>query len=314
MISLKHLLISFSYFFSILLLINISSLFVFWILIEINIIIFILIIEAGSEEITTQILFYFFVQTFGRVLFLLGLLSGESTNQLAGNTILSSAVGVKMGLIPFHQWIYKIYRQIGKFRFVLLITAQKLPLFFLITNCEIETSFAIVSLRTIGGSILVIKSSSIEEILLSSSIYITLWWWLRTKFSIRIFLCMYRAYLVTVIIILEILSKKNSEGIPSSNIKILTMMTTVIFVIGLPPIRFFFFKILVVNQAIKSLPATIVVLLWIRRFLSTIGYLKIFMRILRKEERKPRKALFSLRKAKLIILTLVLLSFYLLMS
>ena len=157
-----------------------NSLVILWILIELNLIFFIIIIlnsfYSFLEGNTEQSLFYLIVQTIGSILFLMGLVFTDFFKflDLDNNFLILFSLILKLGLFPFHQWVYRISAYISTFTFLILLTIQKVPLLFVIFSFNIDILILIAVFNLLFGSFFIIKSYSIKELLVSSSIYSTI--------------------------------------------------------------------------------------------------------------------------------------------
>lgn len=266
--------IIFAYTARIVLMLNRNSTIILWILIELNIILFILMIQTKKEKMNRQnSLFYFIIQSIASLILLLRCFMETIINLGLTKEIFILALMLKIGLFPTHTWIYKISRYLSYTNLTILLTLQKLPLIFLFRENFTEITWIILFLSTITGSIILLKRNSIKEIIVSSSIYSTIWIILLVQIRIKTFLEIYLLYTICILIILKINEEK--DLIKFSRKIIITV--SMIFITALPPTRFIIFKIYAINLITPLISSTFIIIFWIATFAATIAYLKIIV-------------------------------------
>lgn len=267
------------YIISILLFLNSNSLFLFWILLEINAIIFIGIIfldNFGSKDkllVRRQSLYYFLIQSFRSLTIIVCCFFFRFNGSSIINYVVVLSLLAKSGLFPFHFWIYKIRAFIPSFSFIVLLIIQKLPFVMFFSNYfNIRVLLSILA-NLLLGSVIITFSKSFTSVMISSSIYRFFWIISFLLFGFMFFLFFLFIYLAhSSLFILNF-----CRGDSPSNLKsFISSIVCGLFFLGLPPFRFFFFKFYLIEFFFQILPLNITILIWACIILRTFGYFKFF--------------------------------------
>ena len=276
----KNFYILFIYFISFLLFFNINSFLLFWILLELNLIIFVLIITKSSfiffkTNLYDQCFFYFIIQSLGSILFILSLGFNIIISRYFCFILIISII-LKLGIFPLQFWFFKLASYITFLPFFLILTFQKIPLFFLIFHLNLELLIIIFIVNLIVGSFFLYTSCSINKILISSSIYSTIWIFLFMIIRLFIFFHFFFNYLIFIFLI----SKEkifSLYSLPYVQNKFL-YTSSVLFLIGIPPFRLFFLKFYTFNWINITFSIFNVFLIWMFSFIRLIGYFNFFLK------------------------------------
>lgn len=259
------------YFFSLFLFLSFNSLFYFWLFLEINMFAYILLILFSDLFFNSgfnfnQCLFYFIIQSIGSMLFLLCFLL---TQELYLDFFLVLSIFFKLGLSPFHFWFYKLIYFLPLVGVVFLLTFQKLPLFFLLSEFSNLFFWSGLILNLVVGGFFLYFSNRVMELLASSSIYITFWLLLFYLINFSFFFFFILIYFFYIFLFLR--GVFFSHKLIKKNV-----VSSIVFLMGLPPFLLFFFKfygVLFVRTELNFL----FWVLWIFTFLPVVCYFKFFL-------------------------------------
>lgn len=235
----------FSYLFSVFFFFSINSTLITWILLELNIIFFIFYFfnyrGVNLKEFTfNQCLLYFIVQSMGSFLFLIGFIFQH--DWVRYDLILILSMSIKLGIIPFHFWIFNISLYIPTFCLFFILTFQKIPLIIVISSLYNELLIFILLINLIWGSWLIFRSKNIEWILVRSSIYSLIWIFIFYFARIILFFSFCFFYFFSNLGV--ILIKNN---ITCNKWSRTFFLFFIIFLISYPPFPLFFIKIISLN-------------------------------------------------------------------
>lgn len=233
-----------AYLMRVLMFLNMSSMVSFWITLEINILVFIYMIRRifpDQESERSMMCFRYLVsQSIGSLVFITGSILVRGQESFIFQIYMIIGLLIKIGIFPFHRWVYNLCASIPIILVALLLTIQKIPVLLLLTYIKLEASYSIITLRSIFGSLFLIYRENIREVIVSSSLYFTFWVWVIFQLRSIWFMVMYILYAIRTIIVLGASENINKGTIESS--EKLNIVISIIFLVGIPPIRMFFFK------------------------------------------------------------------------
>lgn len=250
-----------------------SSFLLFWIFLELNLVLYLLVISFRSSingRNYYQLLFYFMIQSLGSIVFLtivfISFFSFESHIQFLA--VLS--VILKIGVYPFYSWVLGISSWISSYLIGLLLRMQKIPLFFLMFNFNSHWLLILLCVNLIFGSLIILKSKFITSIIIFSSIYRTFWFFCCRILDYKAFII----FLIQYLFLVYWLLKENSLS-PQRNIYLIFIS---MFLIGIPPLSFFFFKFYSIRLILLEFSYYLFFILWLSTFVSFVGYLTFFFK------------------------------------
>lgn len=249
--------------------IGISSSFWFplWVSLEINIIIFIPLINSKNFLSSNRIINYYIIQSFSSSLFLFSSFLTFFFSSYIIELVILITIIIKLGAAPFHVWFPQISEGIHFFSFFILLTFQKIiPLFILSLISHNFFIFFIIS-SSIIGSLGGLNQTSFKKILAFSSIS-HLAWIIALIFSNHNFWILYLLiYSLITIKIIKIFKKNYNFSIFNYNSIKLTFFNKIRIVSfflslgGIPPFLGFFSKWISVILIIKNFPLIIIILI-----------------------------------------------------
>ena len=151
-----------------------GSLFNLWLIIEINTVLFLLVIITTRDRVGGGGLSkYFIVQALSSLVMIIGVVYSPYTG--AGLMVAQASMVVKLGAIPGHMWYVSIIQDLGWVNIFTLSTLQKiLPLLGLIVVTPQYVIAALFSLSA-TASIFATMSSSLKRLIGYSSILSVSW-------------------------------------------------------------------------------------------------------------------------------------------
>lgn len=243
---------------------------------EINIVIFIWILYKFNfyfferYEFSYNIIYYFFIQSLGSVVFFLSF-RGLFENLINfSDWVICLSLSIKMGIFPFHFWVYKFGSASNVLHLFLLLTIQKLPLFFLLKNFYSQIILNLLFVSLILGSLLIFLSNKFKDLVISSSIYSRIWFYIFLLYSNFIFLFRFLFYRLAMIIVGLYY---NSISIFKTNKFIVSIL--LFLLAGFPPFSLFFCKFYRMYY-LFYLSKTFFFFLWLLSFLALAFYFIFF--------------------------------------
>lgn len=255
--------------------------FIYWLIIEMNLILFIPLINSKKKNSSNCIVAYFVVQSFSSTLFFIISISFNIFNLLFFEFIIIISILIKLAIIPFHFWLTSLRELINYNTLFLILTLQKfIPLFILVMNfTEKIIFFAIIS--SIFGSLLLFNLKRFKKILIFSSISHQGWIISLIAINRNFWFTYIIIYSLLIFKILRILKKNNIElknnffkkKIPIS--EKISMTTLILSLGGIPPFIGFIIKFLSILIIINNRIFVVIILI-----LSSIINIFIYLRII----------------------------------
>lgn len=270
----------FLYVLRILFLLNFLHPILFWLLIELNLLLFIFLCY-GSLVIrfllNSRLLFYFLIQCSASFIFLLCSIIENycSFSSLVVSILLIASIFFKMGLWPLHFWVYKFVSSGSVVRTFLVLTIQKLPFLLLIFRGNWSVVTFLIVISRIGSVFLIWNRVAFLSLLVSSSIYTTFWFFSMITHSLYFFFTFYLVYRLFTFYGCTF-KDINFFELRESGI-VATFIIFMIFLLGLPPLSFFLFKFFSVHIYLTYFSFVFLLLSWVLTFGSIIRYFKFFL-------------------------------------
>nr|ALJ93701.1 NADH dehydrogenase subunit 2 [Telenomus dignus] len=247
---------------SLIILLNLTSIlinnwFMMWILMELNLMIFIpMIIEKKNIKIISKISFkYFMIQSFGSMIFLFSILMNFFIKNNYSLKIIyffmMISILIKLGMIPFQMWFVKMMNKISWNNCFILSTIQKMIPFMILMNLIFKNlkMFLIINIMnsimsTIGG----MNQNFTKPLLAYSSINHMSWMMITSITMEKMFFIYLFIYSISNLMIMNYFKKTNIKFInklfsSKSNYLIkIFMMMNMLSLGGIPPMIGFLIK------------------------------------------------------------------------
>nr|ADW41672.1 NADH dehydrogenase subunit 2 [Aratinga auricapillus] len=267
-----------------------------WIGLEINTLSIIPLISKSHHpraiEATTK---YFLVQAAASALLLF---SGTTNAWYTGQwdvtqlshppscLLLTTAIAIKLGLVPFHFWFPEVLQGTSFITALLLSTVMKLPpiTILLITshslNSTLLTSMSIMSIAL--GGWMGLNQTQTRKILAFSSISHIGWMTITIIYSPKLTLLTFYIYTLMTVSIFLTMDTTNTMNLPTlmtswtkTPMLSTTLMLTLLSLAGLPPLTGFLPKWLIIQELIKQELTTTSTAISLLSLLSLFFYLRL---------------------------------------
>nr|AER37396.1 NADH dehydrogenase subunit 2 [Paleosuchus trigonatus] len=274
-----------------------SHLALMWIALELNTLTILYMIANKSHpraiEATIK---YFLTQALASTLIILsGTINYETTGSWeitemtspASLTLLTLALSIKLGLVPFHFWVPEVLQGMPTLPAIFLLTWQKvgpLIMFFLISplvNHNLISTMAILS-STVAGW-LALNQTQVRKLMAMSSIAQMAWMIVVIKYAPSLTVLSFYVYSMTVSAALLALNKLSVTTMKSlttsfskNPIATLLLMASILSLSGLPPLAGFTPKWLMINQLIAEKATWTALLMLASSLLTLFFYLRMW--------------------------------------
>lgn len=259
-----------SYLFVLSLFISFNSIFLFWLFLELNMVIFILFMWFYRNNSFTHLMFYFLIQSFASLLILIFCLDSFNSLEKLTFFIFPIMVFLKMGVYPFHEWVISSSNYLDDKIICLLLTLQKFPLFILVFYFFDYKLILFLSANLIFGRLIVYFCSRLGSIIIFSSIYSTFWFFSRLGVGYNFLLLFLIQYIILLWSLYQIDSLSEEKNV--------VFIYSGFFLIGIPPFFFFFLKYYSILFLCADLGMLVIILVWFSSFVSFIGYVKFLIK------------------------------------
>lgn len=259
-----------------------NSWFIYWLIIEINIISFIPLINNYKLKNLNAIITYFVVQAFSSSLFFLSAFQYNIIQIEFFLFLINISILIKLGMIPFHLWLISIREIINFNSILILLTIQKIiPL--LIAEKFINNSLIpLFSISTFFASFLAIKHKLIKKILIFSSISHQGWILCLLVKKLNFWIAYLILYFIIFFNIIRIFNKYKINFFSDfikKKIKLEIKIKIIILIIslgGIPPFLGFFIKIVSIYLLI-NLKLIFIFMLILSSLLNLFFYIRIII-------------------------------------
>ena len=292
--------------------------FITWSFMEINMLIFIPILRIRKMFYDSQILGlkYFFIQSLASIiLFFRMMLMFLLNRQVYIYLFISLSLCWKIGIPPFHLWLFNLMIEIDWILFFLTSSWQKILPLYLMRQIYFYLSEFYIVLALIVSVFISIFQSNVKKILIISSIF-TGAWVLSSIFFVKIFwiliLFLYSGILFICVSIFsknKFLLKSRNNLISIQQFEKINILFVLFSMAGLPPFLGFYIKVRILIIIILRRKFLLSILLVLRSVALIYIYLRIFLNRLIFQDISNKTFLnFIDRKSWLLILFIYILS------
>ncbi len=229
--------------------VSINRFFSLWLLIEVNIVVFLYVLYLEiSYSRWEMLLKYFIVQALSSIIFLINRTVRHMVPLAFNRVLLSVAILMKIGAAPLHWWVVDLGSKSSWLVLLLLLTLQKLlPLFVLDTVANYRLKYIIVFTNMVIGTLL-LNQSMLKLLLTYSRIFNLRWIMLisRTLIFTKLFILytLISGYIMSFLKSIYIESINDSSRL-SADI-LFSLSFRIINLAGFPPFPGFYLKIIVI--------------------------------------------------------------------
>uniref|UniRef100_UPI0030FEF0E9 NADH dehydrogenase subunit 2 n=1 Tax=Amblyomma breviscutatum TaxID=3134081 RepID=UPI0030FEF0E9 len=234
--------------------------FIYWLMMEMNLLMFLPIMNSKKKNNANCLVTYFVIQAFSSTLFFFSSVCFSMLNLFFFEFMIMISIMIKLAVIPFHFWLTSLSELINYSSLFMILTLQKIiPLFILMMNkLEMMVLFALIS--SIFGSLLLFNLKSLKKILIFSSISHQGWLMILLAMNSNFWLSYMFIYSLLIYKISKIFEKNNflltnsffkKKNSINEKISIATLMLSLG---GMPPFTGFMMKfisiLIIVNNSI----------------------------------------------------------------
>nr|QQQ88867.1 NADH dehydrogenase subunit 2 [Hyalella kochi] len=308
--------------FSILLVLSANSWFIVWVGLEMNLVFFVpLMLKKNNKYSNESSIKYFLVQTFASILIIgSALLLSEGATLL--EHLLLSALFLKTGSAPFHQWLPSLVEGLSWDCLMILFVLQKMgPLLlisFLLKKGALHSlTYLVVSCSAVVGSLGGLMSAAMRKIMAYSSISHMSWVLTSMVLSNFGWVSYYLVYCVVLICTLDLFAKMSVFSINqlmTSSVKSRVISgVSLLSLSGLPPFTGFVPKFMVSVMLLENKSYFLFFLLLWGTFLSLFFYMRLVLVVAMLSTKNmvfKCEVMFKISKTSLNIMGLILPSLF----
>nr|WEF74975.1 NADH dehydrogenase subunit 2 [Amblyomma mixtum] len=147
-----------------------DSWFVLWLMMEMNLLMFVPILNKKKNNNSNLMVSYFIIQSFSSTLFFFSSLNLLIFNMEIFKMIMNISMLIKLASIPFHYWLTSLSEMIDFNSLWIILTLQKFIPLTVLSKFNTEIIILFAALSSIISSILALNSKTVKKILIFSSI------------------------------------------------------------------------------------------------------------------------------------------------
>lgn len=241
-----------------------------WFIIELNFLCFVRMINYDLKQNNTNgNIYYFLIQSLGRVIMLIRSLNFLFFSNLFFEFIFRFFLLIKLGGAPFQFWYLKLIQKLSWFNIWLISVWQKLIPLLIIKLLRLDFLLVFGLLRVILGRINNLNQKKIKKILGLSSIF-SLGWILLSIIERKLWIIFIMGYGLILLILLNRIKRLHCynidylENLNFSVLFYLLFFSGLLIIRGIPPFIIFYIKILILLSLIKFRFIVVLILLIFR--------------------------------------------------
>nr|YP_010478242.1 NADH dehydrogenase subunit 2 [Nesophrosyne montium]UVI59686.1 NADH dehydrogenase subunit 2 [Nesophrosyne montium] len=254
-----------------------------WMGLELVLLSFIPFMQNMNPLSSESMIKYFIVQSIASTLFLFSvsiMLVGDSTMEASNEMILTIAMLIKLGSVPFHNWVLMIIESMGIFPMTCMLTVMKIPPLLIMHQMNSKMLTIPILLGMIVSSVACLNQTSIRKTLAYSSIYnVSLMMMLLTNMiETLLFLMTYTFMLILLAKTIKIMKINFINQMITNNFNNwLKMMLWInmLSMAGFPPLMGFLIKIMVMQKMINENQSIMIFTLVVTSILVLMFYTRL---------------------------------------
>nr|QOI73928.1 NADH dehydrogenase subunit 2 [Haemaphysalis longicornis] len=258
-----------------------KSWFIFWLMMEMNMMMFIPILKENKMENCNSMITYFIIQSFSSIMFFMASSMTIMNFSMINETLINIALMIKLAMIPFHSWLMLISETLEYNSFMIILTIQKLIPLFILSQMKSKITFFISILSVIMSAVMIFNLKLFKKILIFSSISHLSWMIIMMYSSSNFWMSYMTIYFIMIFSIIKILKKNNINSLDNMmNVKLLnndkiSMIMLLMSLGGMPPFMGFVIKFVAITIIIKYSIITMIILI-----LSSLVNIFIYIRMI----------------------------------
>nr|YP_010730000.1 NADH dehydrogenase subunit 2 [Amblyomma tonelliae]WEF75014.1 NADH dehydrogenase subunit 2 [Amblyomma tonelliae] len=259
-----------------------NSWFILWLMMEMNLMMFIPILNWKKKNNSNLMISYFIIQAFSSSLFFFSSLSYTTLNFLILKLIINISMLIKLATIPFHFWLTSLSEMMDYSSLFIMLTMQKFIPLIVLLKFNMNIIILIAAFSSIFGSIFALNSKTIKKILIFSSISHQGWVisiiLMKSNFWIT-YMLIYSSLIFKISLTISKFNSSNMSNLFFMNKSItnkILILTLMLSLGGMPPFLGFFIKLISIIIIIKMSNFVIMILI-ISSMINIYFYLRTFI-------------------------------------
>nr|QYF09532.1 NADH dehydrogenase subunit 2 [Haemaphysalis kolonini] len=259
--------------------------FIFWLMMEMNMMMFIPIMKTNKMNSCNAMITYFIIQSFSSTLFFLSSTMLFFNECSMFNYILNMSILIKLAMVPFHFWLTIISESLDMWSMFMMLTIQKIIPLFILTSIKYNIILFFGLISSIFGSIMAFNSKFLKKILIFSSISHLGWLVILINFNSNFWISYLMIYALIISKILNLASNNNLIKISSFFLKKMSTSEKISFMClmmslsGMPPFIGFFIKLMAIMIIIKMTKIMMIILI-ISSLINIYFYIRLIIPLL----------------------------------
>uniref|UniRef100_UPI0030FEB195 NADH dehydrogenase subunit 2 n=1 Tax=Amblyomma papuanum TaxID=3065601 RepID=UPI0030FEB195 len=264
---------------SILITISSKNWFIWWLMMEINMMTFIPLMNYKNLQNCNSMITYFIIQSFSSSIFFFSFIMQNINEIYLFNMMINLAISIKLALVPFHYWLPMISEGLDNYPLFLILTLQKIIPLFILSFTKNEMIILLGLLSSFMGSVMAFNFKLIKKILIFSSIAHLGWITILIVMNSNFWLFYLIIYSLIIFKLVDFLIKKSTnlaEISKSFNMnENITMFMTMMSLGGIPPFLGFFMKLIAIIIILEYSKMVMLILI-----MSSLINIFFYMRII----------------------------------
>nr|YP_010324885.1 NADH dehydrogenase subunit 2 [Haemaphysalis punctata]UNO53936.1 NADH dehydrogenase subunit 2 [Haemaphysalis punctata] len=254
--------------------------FIYWLMMEMNMMMFIPIIKNNKLESCNSMITYFIIQSFSSILFFISSSMFVLNSSIYMEILMNIAVLIKIAMIPFHFWLISISEFLDYNSLFFILSWQKIIPLFILSQIKMEISFFISMISLIFSSIMIFNLKMMKKILIFSSISHLSWVTILIIISSNFWISYLIIYFMMIYPLIKILNKNNIMSIKSiltmkmTNSEKMSMIMIMMSLGGMPPFMGFMIKLLAIMIIIQH-SSIIMLIMVLSSLINTFIYIRM---------------------------------------
>nr|YP_010324872.1 NADH dehydrogenase subunit 2 [Haemaphysalis sulcata]UNO53923.1 NADH dehydrogenase subunit 2 [Haemaphysalis sulcata] len=231
--------------------------FIFWIMMEMNMMMFIPILKQNKLQNCNSMITYFIVQSFSSIMFFMFSMMTITNFSVFNETLIVISLMIKLAMIPFHSWLILISETLDYNSLMIILSMQKVIPLFILSKMKTELSFIFSMISLIFSSIMIFNLKFLKKILIFSSISHMSWMIIIMNFMSNFWMTYMFIYFFMILMLTKFLLKSNVfliydlMKLKMTNSNKIGIIVSLLSLGGVPPFIGFVIKFLAINIIIK---------------------------------------------------------------
>ena len=231
---------------------------------------------------------YFFTQSLASIILFVSVLIIIilSDTLFKFSIILRIRLAWKLGIPPFHIWLFNLIIELDWALFFIISSWQKILPYYLIRQIILEWQDFLILTSLITSIIMALNQRSVKKLLIISSIF-TSGWVLRSMAFIKIWWLLFFSFYCVILFFCSLIFFVNkirvSERMALSEIRVIEKVRTFFLLMsigGLPPFLGFYIKLFILLILLQNIKVFILLCLVIASVVILYLYLRLILRSL----------------------------------